>query len=65
SYEQGGLQAPIINNLLDARALMVWLKLLSVKPGLQNGNSTFLRGRKRMEEFSPIKIGLGVLKTSL
>ncbi|CAG8654574.1 27496_t:CDS:2, partial [Dentiscutata erythropus] len=29
SYEQGGLQAPIISNLLDARALIVWLKLLS------------------------------------
>lgn len=28
SYEQGGLQAPIISNILEARILLVWLKLL-------------------------------------
>ncbi|CAG8726238.1 23243_t:CDS:2 [Dentiscutata erythropus] len=70
SYEQGGLQAPIIGNLLDARALMVWLKLLSgntfwAKPGPQNRNPTFFLGRKQIEEFSFIQIGLKVSKTSL
>ncbi|CAG8587146.1 1143_t:CDS:2 [Ambispora leptoticha] len=28
-YEQGGLQAPIISNMLEARLLTVWSKLLS------------------------------------
>ncbi|CAG8774656.1 869_t:CDS:2, partial [Ambispora leptoticha] len=26
-YEHGGLQAPIVNNMLDARMLMVWTRL--------------------------------------
>jgi hypothetical protein len=29
SYEQGGLQAPIVGNLLEARLLSVWTKLIS------------------------------------
>ena len=28
-YEQGGLQAPIVGNLLEARLITVWLKLIS------------------------------------